>query len=60
MMRNVGRQARLDLLSFQYYNTVTLWRVIAAVNDISDPLTEVWAGRILRIPYAPNVFSQIR
>jgi nucleoid-associated protein YgaU len=45
-----GRAAqRLDEISYRYYQRPDLWRAIAAVNDISDPL-HVPAGTVLRIP----------
>ena len=41
---------RLDLISFHEYDTVDLWWIIAAVNDIIDPRTDMHAGQRLLIP----------
>lgn len=41
---------RIDLISYIHYETVDLWWLIAQVNDIVDPITELYMGRVLRIP----------
>lgn len=43
-------QHRLDLVSAVFYQTPSLWHVIAQVNNIRDPLTGVAQGSTLRIP----------
>lgn len=40
---------RLDQLAEHYYGDPSLWRVIAAANDIADP-SAIPAGTLLRIP----------
>lgn len=45
-----GGVHRLDLISNQFYGTPQLWWVIAAVNNIVDPLYGVEQGTQLRIP----------
>ncbi len=40
---------RLDIIAERYYGNATLWRAIAAFNDLDDP-TSVPAGTLLRIP----------
>ena len=50
---------RLDLLAYQYYENVNLWWVIAYVNDIVDPLTDMSIGQLLRIPSREVVFSTL-
>jgi hypothetical protein len=42
---------RLDQLAQRYYGDASLWRVIAAANDIADP-SAIPAGTLLRIPPA--------
>lgn len=50
---------RLDLLSFTYYNTVTLWWVIALTNGIVGSMYPK-VGQILIIPYnVSNIFSML-
>lgn len=41
---------RLDLLSFDYYATPSLWWVIADKNGISDPMSDMYPGQELRLP----------
>lgn len=40
---------RLDELAFRYYGIPSLWRLIAAFNNLADPL-RVDGGSVLRIP----------
>lgn len=42
---------RLDELAYQYYGDPSLWRLIAGLNGISDPM-RVAAGTVLRLPSA--------
>jgi hypothetical protein len=42
--------ARLDALAWRFYQDVTLWWVIAWVNNIDNPLTDMTAGMVLQIP----------
>jgi hypothetical protein len=41
---------RLDLISTQFYGVPDLWWVLAAVNNIIDPLVAVPANTLIRIP----------
>lgn len=49
---------RLDLVSELFYGVPNLWWVIAAVNNITDPLTGVPAGTQLRIPKAERLADE--
>jgi hypothetical protein len=40
---------RLDEISYRYYRRPDLWRVIAAANDIADPM-HMPTGTVLRVP----------
>jgi hypothetical protein len=40
---------RLDAIAAAEYGDPTLWRALAAFNDIDDPM-HIPAGRVLRIP----------
>ena len=45
---------RLDDIAYQYYGNSSLWRLLAAINNIDDPL-HLDAGTLLRIPPVPGV-----
>ena len=45
-----GNVGRLDRISYEEYDTVGFWWVIAAVNDIIDPRTDMSVGQRLLIP----------
>ena len=40
----------LDILAQYYYNNERLWWVIAAFNNIIDPVREMYVGQKLKIP----------
>lgn len=40
---------RLDEISYRYYQRPDLWRIIASVNDVDDPL-HMKPGTVLRVP----------
>ncbi len=44
-----GEVNRIDLISFRYFNDVRLWWVIAAANNLIDPM-DLEPGTVLRIP----------
>lgn len=41
---------RLDLISYEFYQTPELWWLLAEVNDIFFPPEEVVVGLMLRVP----------
>jgi nucleoid-associated protein YgaU len=47
---------RLDLISFNYYNTPLLWWVIAEASDITDPFN-VPINTVLRIPNKQSLYG---
>jgi hypothetical protein len=49
-----GGGERLDELAARYYGDPSLWRLLAAFNDVADPL-RLEAGQVLRIPPASVV-----
>jgi hypothetical protein len=53
-----GGVHRLDLISYQFYGTPQLWWVIAAVNNIVDPLYGAEDGTQLRIPTRSRLASE--
>lgn len=49
---------RIDLIAWKYYQDVSLWWVIADVNDITNPL-ELQIGMTLRIPALRRVLMKV-
>ncbi len=49
-----GTGERLDEIAYRYYRNASLWRLLALVNDIDDPL-HLMTGSLLRIPQVPEV-----
>lgn len=47
---------RLDSLAYHYYNDPKLWWVLAAVNNIKNPLSITY-GSVLRIPSLTNLIK---
>lgn len=41
---------RIDLIAWKYYRNVYWWWVIALVNHISNPITDLTIGTVLLIP----------
>ena len=48
---------RPHLISDKFYDTVKFWWIIMLVNGISNPLTEMTAGMILKIPSRMDIYS---
>lgn len=48
---------RLDLIAHQYYQNPLLWWVIAAANDISDPLALLESGTMIRVPSIETLYG---
>jgi hypothetical protein len=44
-----GQAERIDQLAFRYFGDVSMWRVLAAFNNLDDP-SRIPAGTLLRIP----------
>jgi hypothetical protein len=49
----------IALIAYEYYSRPDLWWVIAAVNGIYHPTTEMVAGLELRIPPVQDVLSKV-
>lgn len=41
---------RLDLVSYAAYGIPDYWWLIAQVNDIMDPFSDMYTGQVLKIP----------
>lgn len=39
-----------ELISYKFYGTVDYWWVLCFVNEIIDPISDIKAGTLLRIP----------
>lgn len=50
-------EGRMDLISYIHYETVNLWWLIAHVNNIMDPITDLEAGMVLKIPSVSEAFE---
>lgn len=49
---------RLDRLAYDYYNDPKLWWVIAQVNNIKNPLTDLEIGMLIRIPPTTSLIKK--
>ncbi|MCL5273485.1 MAG: hypothetical protein M1434_01915 [Chloroflexi bacterium] len=49
-----GSSERLDDIAYKHYGNSSLWRLLAAINNIDDPM-HIEAGTLLRIPQVPGV-----
>jgi len=45
------------LISVRHYDTVSFWWIIMLVNGITNPLTDLKAGMILKIPSRVDIYS---
>lgn len=43
-------ERRIDLISFKYFGTYDLGWLIALHNEILDPVEEIIAGKVIKIP----------
>jgi hypothetical protein len=43
-------EGRLDLIASVFYNEPRYWWIVAQLNNIIDPISEVVPGRVLRMP----------
>jgi hypothetical protein len=48
---------RPDLISYKVYGTVDYWWIVLFVNDIEDPLDDITAGTILKIPNILDIYQ---
>lgn len=51
-----GHENRLDLISYEYYNTPLFWWALAVINHIDNPF-DVPAGIVLRIPPIKSIYA---
>lgn len=54
-----GEIGRMDLIANTYYQDVTYWWVIAEMNDIQNPLMEMYPGQQLLIPLKEDVINAL-
>ena len=45
------------LISYRYYGTVGFWWIIMLVNGITNPLTDMEVGQILKIPSKLDIYA---
>lgn len=46
---------RLPNIAVQFYGTTAPWRILCQVNQISDPISDVYPGRVLLIPSLSSI-----
>lgn len=51
--------ANLAGLSFRVYGKTSLWRLILAYNGLQDPIQDMWAGQILKLPSLGSIISYL-
>ena len=51
---DAGSSERLDEIAYRYFKNSSIWRLLAKINDIDDPL-RLDTGTLLRIPQVPGV-----
>ena len=51
-------QYRLDLISTQFYGVPDLWWILAAVNNVLDPLVAMPAGTRIQVPSRDRLASE--
>ena len=54
---DISTENRLDIISYNYYNTPNFWWVIAIANNIIDPF-DVPIGTYLRIPAITSLYNE--
>lgn len=54
-----NEESRLDKIASKHYGADDLWWAIAVYNGIINPVTEVIAGKILKIPQQIEVESAL-
>ena len=53
----IENENRLDIISYQYYETPRFWWVIALANNIIDPF-DIPIGTTLRIPIIVSLYNE--
>jgi len=48
---------RPDLISYKVYNTVDYWWIICYVNKIQNPLVDMTAGTLIKIPNTLDIYN---
>lgn len=51
---------RVDLISYQYYETVDYWWLLLRVNGIRDPYNGLEVGDVLRIPSLLDLYDNTK
>jgi len=49
-------EMRMDLISYKTYGSVKYWWIICFVNGIHNPLTDIKAGDLLKIPNVLDIY----
>ena len=46
-----------DIISYKLYGTVRFWWILMLVNKIDNPLTDIEAGQVLKIPSKLDIYA---
>lgn len=57
-VRNVDI-GRIDILADQFYDNPRLWWIVASVNEIIDPIEDMFQGQVLFIPSIEDVLAYV-
>ena len=49
--------ANLPGISFKLYGTTDLWRILMEYNGLSDPLSDIYIGLVLRVPDKSDILT---
>lgn len=57
---NETDMGRVDMISYKNYQTVNYWWLIAYANEIHDPFTDIYVGKLLVIPNILDIYDFIK
>lgn len=46
-------------LSYKFYGTTDLWRILLSFNGLSDPLNDLYVGQVLRVPTKDSIIAYL-
>ena len=50
-------EMRPEMISYRHYGTVHFWWIVMLVNGIDNPLSDIEAGQILKIPSKLDIYA---
>lgn len=55
----IGDVGRLPNIAYRFYGNANLWRILCQVNQISDPINDIYPGRVINIPSLAEITNLI-